>query len=255
MRNSSRSALAITLCGVLLAPLAACVSTGVKAGGPIQGGAQTKKAAPTGGDDAFGCNGTNQYSWCSNAPQAIGSPAPLPGSSDCGGYSWCTTQAAVPDPIVDAYPGGRPPNVPGPDAPLPHAPGFCATKVDPPDTGIYIDTIDDEIVGTALSSCLGGPAMAPRRFMLVLTLYWHPQSSSVWVPLGPPAQGVDIRIPYQYPAFIDSHVVTPCVTGASYFLKIQMPQGPNNLNFEGQPMPPMDENGEAFHADHLCHTP
>lgn len=237
MRNSSRSALAIALCGALLAPLVACDK---------KSGTSAASAKTT--DD---CGG---YSWCTSAAAVAGSPAPLPGSSDCGGYSWCTSQAAVPDPIVDAYPGGRPPNIPGPEAPLPHGPGFCATKLDPPDTGMYIDTIDDEIVGTSLSSCLGGKALAPRAFMLVLTLYWHPQNTTVWVPLGPPAQGVDIRIPHQYPAFIDSHVVTPCVTGASYFLKIQMPEGPNNLNYQGAPMPPLDENGEAFHADHLCHT-
>lgn len=234
---------------------AACVSTGVKAGGPIQGGAQTKPAN-TGG--VLCQPGDDNYSWCSKsaAPQAQPSAGGVglcaPGDD---GYSWCSHSAAAvaPIPAADAEPPGRPPRIPGPEAPSPIPPNWCATKADPPDTGIYIDPIDDEIIGTALSSCVGGPAKAPRRFMLVITIYWHPKDSSVWRPLYGEGQAVNNTIPYQYPAFITTHAIAPCTADASYFLKIQMPAGPNNLAYDGSPMPPLDQNTQAFEADGLCH--
>lgn len=235
---------ATALCGALLAPLAACVSTGVHAGGPIQGGAQTKKADDCGG-----------YSWCTASAGSQGNgPAPQASNTDCGGFSWCTSAAAVaPIPAADAEPPGRPPRLPGPEAPRPIPPNWCATKADPPDTGIYIDPIDDEIIGTALSACTGGPLKAPKKFMLVITLYWHPKDSSVWRPLYGDGQAVNTTIPYQYPAFITTHAIAPCTADASYFLKIQMPAGLNNLAYDGSPMPPLDQNTQAFNADGLCH--
>jgi len=235
--------LAATACATALALVAACVSTGVKGGGPIAGGAKTQAVDTCGG-----------YSWCT-APAAAGGngPAPQASSTDCGGYSWCTSAAAaVPGPAVDAQPPGRPPRVPGPDAPLPKGPGFCASTVDPPGTGLYIDPIDDEVIGTVLNSCLGGVQLAPKKFMLTLTLYWHPAGGTVWRPMVTPGQTVDFRIPYQYPAFTTTHVVAPCVTGASYFIKIQIPRGPNNLNYEGQPLDGIDKNGEQFDANGFC---
>jgi len=227
LRRSTRALTAALTAAIMATSLVACDKNSGNSSSPPQ---PATHVCPT--DD-------NHWSWCSNNPDNQGSSA----------------AAAVPAPQVDAGSPGRPPRIPGPEAPLPQGPGFCATKADPPDTGLHIDPIDDEVVATTLNSCAGGLQLAPKKFMLVLTIYWHTKNSTVWIPLVPPGQTTDVRIPYQYPAFTTTHAVAPCVPGASYFIKIQMPEGQNNLNYQGVPMPPIDTSGRQFDADGYCHTP
>ena len=241
-----RKRLAAVLAAVALFS-AGCGST-VTTGGPRAGGANTHPAATQGGGDAFGCNGTNQYSWCSNAPQAAPT-APQPTNTDCGGYSWCTpSQAAnppVPIPRVDNAPE-RFPTVPGPDAPLPSLPYHCATRADPQDTGLHIDPLDDEIVATALSSCL---TKRPIKFRLNLTI-WRKGPGGIWAPV-PGGSGFSTVPPYVYPAFTTTHAGTKCIEGA-YFLQIEIPEG--SIAGDGGIIQAEDENGEEFDTGGLCQT-